>query len=218
MATDERGWIERLFGRRRAFLVEWRYQLRSSLLPVISVALLLVLFIFTVHFANVAATRQLVGSAPNLKGMLEGQDRAQLFMILCAAGVYLLAVLILGLIESHRTVGALHHVEKRLHALRQGDWSTALQLRRGDNLQDLAQEVNLTLQYLHAQLREDLTSLDEALEHLESAVAPGHPLGDVRRILNALRARKQGLLLGRCLPGVPETTHREQEMAQPSLS
>jgi len=185
---------ERLFGRRRAFILEWRYQIRSSLLPVISVALLLVLFIVTIHLGNVEATRRLVQAAPNLKPLLEGQDRAMLFLILSASGVYLLAVLILGLIDSHRTVGALHHVEQRLKALRAGDWNTPMVLRQSDNFQDLGAEIGRTLGYLRSGVEEDVTALGEAIERLEGAVSPGHPLGEVRRILSALRSHKQSFL------------------------
>jgi hypothetical protein len=194
MASRPRPLIERLFGRRRALLIEWRYQVRSSLLPVVSVALLLVLFIVTLHLGNVESTRRLAQAAPNLLPLLEGQDRAQLFLTLSAAGIYLLAVLILGLIDSHRTVGALHHLERRLLALRGGDWSTPLTLRRGDNFQELGQAVNRTLEYLHLVTEEDLAALDDAIERLEGAVSPGHPLAEVRRILFALRARQQARL------------------------
>jgi hypothetical protein len=210
--------ITRLLGRRRSFLIEWRYQLRSSLLPVVSVALLLVLFIVTIHLGNVDATRRLLESAPNLRPLLEGQDRSQLFLILCAGGVYLLAVVILGLIDSHRTVGALHHVEQRLRTLRQGDWRTPLSLRNSDNFQDLGDEVNVTLSFLRTHLEEDVASLDEAIDRLEGAVAPGHPLGEVRRILSALRARKQNLLLGRSATSVQDGVAAEHEVVPVGLS
>jgi hypothetical protein len=194
MAAPARPLLERLLGRRRSFVVEWRYQLRSSLLPFIRVALLLVLFMVTIHLGNVEATRRLAQEAPSLRALLEAQDHAQLFLILCAAGVYLLSVLILGFIESHRTVGAMHHVEARLAALRQGDLNTPLVLRRGDNFQELGQTVNELLEHLRVGVEEDLAALDEAIERLEGAVSPGHPLGEVRRILSAVRARKQSLL------------------------
>jgi hypothetical protein len=211
MASRTRPLIERLFGRRRALLIEWRYQVRSSLLPVVSVALLLVLFIVTLHLGNVEATRRLAQAAPNLLPLLEGQDRAQLFLTLSAAGIYLLAVLILGLIDSHRTVGALHHLERRLLALRGGDWSTPLALRRGDNFQELGQAVNRTLEYLRSVTEEDLAALDEAIERLDGAVSPGHPLAEARRILFAQRARQQARLGSSApepapaRPGEPET-------------
>ncbi len=210
--------IERLLGRRRSFVVEWRYQLRSSLLPVVSVALLLVLFIVTIHLGNADATRQLVESAPNLQALLEGQDRTQLFLTLCAAGVYLMAVIILGLIDSHRTVGALHHIEKRLHGLRNGDWRTPLALRQSDNFQDLGDEINVTLSYLRSHLEEDISSLDEAIDRLEGAVAPGQPLGEMRRILIALRSRKQSLLQGRSTMSSQKEASAEQEVVPVGLS
>lgn len=218
MAEAKKSLIERLLGRRRAFLVEWRYQFRSSLLPVVSVALLLVLFIVTIHLGSADATRRIVESAPNLQPLLEGQDRAQLFLILCAAGIYLLAVVVLGLLESHRTVGALHHVEKRLQALRQGDWRTPLSLRHSDNFQDLGDEMNVTLSYLRSHLDEDVAALDEAIDRLEGAVAPDHPLGELRRILSALRSRKQNFLLGRTAPPPSEESRTEQEIAPVGLS
>ncbi len=196
MPARSRPLIERLFGRRRAFVIEWRYQLRSSLLPFVSVALLLVLFIVTIHLGDTESTRRVAQAAPNLKPLLEEQDRAQLFLVLGTAGAYLAAVLILGLIDSHRTVGALHHIERRLQELRAGDWHSSLQLRRSDNFQELGQAVNETLSYLHSGLEEDLAMLDEALESLSGAVSPGHPLAEVRRTLSALRSRKQQLLAG----------------------
>ena len=196
MPARSRPLLERLFGRRRAFVIEWRYQLRSSLLPFVSVALLLVLFIVTIHLGDTESTRRVTQAAPNLKPLLEEQDRAQLFLVLGTAGAYLAAVLILGLIDSHRTVGALHHIERRLQELRAGDWRSPLQLRRSDNFQELGQAVNETLSYLHSDLEEDLAMLDDALESLSGAVSPGHPLAEVRRTLSALRSRKQQLLAG----------------------
>lgn len=209
MAPKPRPLMERLFGRRRAFVLEWRYQVRSSLLPLISVALLLVLFIVTVHLGNAEATRRVAQAAPNLRPLLESQDRAQLFLILCASGVYLLAVLILGLIDSHRTVGALHHIERRLEELRAGDWSRPINLRRSDNFQELGQTINQTVAYLRSGVEEDLAALDEGLDRLEGAVSPGHPLAEVRRILSALRSRKQRLLSREAPAAEPQRQERE---------
>ncbi|MCZ6779374.1 MAG: hypothetical protein O7F16_10480 [Acidobacteria bacterium] len=218
MTGPQSSLIERLLGRRRSFLVEWRYQLRSSLVPVVSVALLLVLFIVTIHLSNADATRQLVESAPNLQALLEGQDRTQLFLTLCAAGVYLMAVIILGLIDSHRTVGALHHVEKRLTSLRNGDWRSPMVLRHSDNFQDLGDALNVTLSYLRSHLEEDVSSLDEAIDRLEETVAPGHPLGELRRILVALRSRKKSLLHGGPMTSSQEEMSAEQEVVPVGLS
>ena len=216
MNQKPRSLIERLFGRRRALVLEWRYQIRSSLLPVISVALLLVLFIVTIHLGNVEATRRLAQAAPNLRPLLEGQDKAMLFLILSASGVYLLAVLLLGLIDSHRTVGALHHVEQRLKALRAGDWSTPLAIRQSDNFQDFGAEISRTLSYLRSGVQEDVAALGEVIERLEGAVSPGHPLGEVRRILSALRSRKLALLASAPLPS-PLGASVERETAAARL-
>ena len=51
-------------------------------------------------------------------------------------------VVIAGLILSHRVAGPIYHIKKFLGILRNGHYGEKLKLREGDELQDLADDIN----------------------------------------------------------------------------
>jgi hypothetical protein len=134
--------------RRRQFVVDARYQLRSGVLVgTVAVVLLFLLNVslFAQHRtapgAPVAAARPLLG----------GQDRTSWALLLAGSAVFIGGVILVGVLESHRTAGAAFAIRRAVDALRDGRSQTRVRLRRGDHLQDLAKAVNQLAETIDAE-------------------------------------------------------------------
>ena len=55
----------------------------------------------------------------------------------------------LGIRVSHRICGPVHHIRQVLKSIREDGATRTIQLRNTDELQELAEDINATLDYLH---------------------------------------------------------------------
>lgn len=134
-----RWWI---LGQRRTFLVDWRSQLRLTLLAMTTVGLLLAALIVSLHVSRARSTEILVAKIPALAELLEEQDRTTLYLQLAAAGVFLAMVAGVSVLETHKTAGAAFNLSRNMARLRDDESGTRVTLRQGDNLQALARAFN----------------------------------------------------------------------------
>ena len=128
--------------RRRRYLVDPRYQMRSGLLVGTVAFTLLVLLNFSLYLATRAPASVLATLGPSAGGVLPAQDRAQVLLAVFGSVVFLVGVVLVGVLESHRTAGAAYRIGRGLERLRRGESSVEVRLRRDDHLQELAQAVN----------------------------------------------------------------------------
>jgi len=124
--------------RRRQVVVDARYQLRSGVL-VGSVALVLLTLLNASLFVH---ERPSSTSAAAVQPLFAGQERSSWILLLVGSAVFLVGVVLIGLLESHRTAGASYSIRRAIDAIREGKSQIRVRLRRGDHLQDLARSVN----------------------------------------------------------------------------
>lgn len=125
--TAHRSW------RRRHYVVDARYQLRAGILVgLVTLALLALLN------ASLFMRDRHGQATPNLPHT----DGTSWALLLVGSGVFLLGVLAVGVMESHRTAGAAFAIRRTVDQLRLGDRGARVRLRRGDHLQELARAVN----------------------------------------------------------------------------
>jgi hypothetical protein len=141
--------------RRRQFLVDAQYQLRSGVLAGTVAIILLVLL-------NTALVLQQGESSPGSEGTGLGrpsisiQDRSSLVIMLIGSAVFFGGVVLVSVLESHRTAGAAFAIRRAVDAMRGGETQIRVRLRRGDHLQELARSINLLAETLDAErLRRD---------------------------------------------------------------
>ena len=138
-----------LFGwRRRQFVVDARYQLRAGVL-VGGVALLLLILLNASLILQDRAGAAAAASA--VRPLLAGQDRASLALLLLGSAVFLGGVILVGVLESHRTAGAAYAIRRAVDAIRDGRQDIRVRLRRGDHLQDLATSINRLAETIDAE-------------------------------------------------------------------
>jgi signal transduction histidine kinase len=75
-------------------------------------------------------------------------------------------VILTGLVVSNRVAGPIYHINKYLKRVIAGDYSTCLRLRKKDELQDLAMEINSLVD----KLRKDRAERAYACEELKKIV------------------------------------------------
>jgi hypothetical protein len=125
--------------RRRRYVVDARYQFRAGILVGLTAVVLLVLLNASL-IVNEPSTASAVGAAA--RPAADGQDRAALALLLLGSGVFVAGVILVGLLESHRTAGAAFAIRRAVDAIRDGHPEIRVRLRRRDHLQDLARSIN----------------------------------------------------------------------------
>jgi len=134
--------------RRRQFVVDARYQLRSGVL-VGSVAIVLLVLL------NASLILQhrtpLVNVATSVSSPFAAQNRSSFALLLVGSAVFFGGVVLVGLLESHRTAGAAFAIRRVVDEIRNGQSQTRVRLRRGDHLQDLANSINQLAETIDAE-------------------------------------------------------------------
>jgi len=161
-----RWWI---LGQRRTFLVDWRNQLRLTLLAVATVAILLVALVVSLQLSRARSAEVLAAKAPALAGLLEEQNRTALYLQLAASAVFLAMVALVSVLETHKTAGAAFNLSRTVARLRDGESGVRVTLRQGDNLQSLAHafnEMSIALDERRFRDAEALRNLAEQAERI----------------------------------------------------
>ncbi len=129
-------------GQRRNFLVDRKNQFRTTALAAGVVATVLTVFLVTLHLSRERATETLVAHMPSLAETLAAQNRSEFTFQLTAAIVFLTMVIVVTLLETHKTAGAAFNLSRQMGKVGSGDYGTRVALRRGDNLQAVARAFN----------------------------------------------------------------------------
>jgi methyl-accepting chemotaxis protein len=184
-AAAETAWRIPLLLRRRRFVVDPRSQWRASAMVGGLVLLLLVLLDLSLILAGTHSRQAALQAAPELGRLLRAQDRLEILLLVAISVVFLIGVLVVGLLETHRTAGAAYAIERGLERLGEARFGTRVRLRKGDNLQSLAEAFNRAASRLEAAAREEIAELDEIAADL-----PPDPAARLR----AAAARKRQAL------------------------
>lgn len=134
--------------RRRQFVVDARYQLRAGVLVGTVAVVLLVLLNASLVLQDRAAA---AAAATAVRPLLAGTDRASWALLLLGSAVFLGGVILIGVMESHRTAGAAYAIRRAVDAIRDGRSEIRVRLRRGDHLQDLAKSINQLAEAIDAE-------------------------------------------------------------------
>jgi len=173
-----------LLGRRRTIVVDSRYQLRVAGM---AAGLMLggaLLFAAAIHLEIVRLHEIVSLHDPEIARAL--QDRGSIDLVLMAAlGVGLmLGAFLLALLETHRVAGPAYSLRRALARIQAGDYTTPVQVRRGDRLDALAASLNEVRETLakgtaeEAELLESLAERVEAVKGEDEVASMGAELRD----------------------------------------
>jgi len=166
--------------RRRAYLVDRRFQLKYTLLLALA-GLLLALLSGTWLWQSHRQSLELAVTEPALRSVVEAGDRQLLLVFIGIALATSLALGLLGLVLTHHVAGPVYVMSHYLAALAQGRYPRMRPLRRGDELKDFFQLFQRAVSVMreresrHAAISEEVvrrmkTALDRAPD-LQPAIA-----------------------------------------------
>lgn len=179
-----------LLGKRRHFLVNWRYQMRASLLTAGVVLVLLILLNLAIYMSTAASADRILELAPEFASVIQSQDRTQLYLILLASMVYLAGVFLVTVLETHRTAGAALNLGARLGEVRRGRYDARLSLRKGDHLFELEEAFNAMTDSLRGRTWDEIESLarlSREAEEIEDAAGGRRLADELRRLADEKR-------------------------------
>lgn len=129
-------------------IVDSRYQLRSGILVGTVAVLLLVVLNASLIFQH---RTNGIAAVADVRPFVGGQDRISWALLMLGSAVFLGGVLVVGVLESHRTAGAAYAIRGAVDAIRDGKPQIRVRLRRGDHLQELAKSINLLAETIDAE-------------------------------------------------------------------
>jgi hypothetical protein len=196
-------WTGRLLGRRRTYVVDPSYQMRSAIIAVLGMAFLLVFAGALFHLLSVENARLLAGSMPNIGAAASsGELRSVLYLV--AVGLFFVAaVFAIEILETHKTAGVVYKVMRGLREVEGGRWGARVTLRKHDNFKEMEEAFNAATRALRDQCDQDLHSL-QGIEGQVRLTAREFESGNregalvlLRRVagdLQSLRERKRNLM------------------------
>src|SRR5262249_50737552 len=155
--------------------------------------------------AFAAVLFHLVGMESALGGARGARaDSARTVLYLVAAGiVFVAAVFVIEILETHKTAGVVLKVTRGLRDLQAGMWSARVTLRKNDNFRELEEEFNTLTRTLRDRVEDDLNALQTLEGQVRLAareIEEGNREGGLvllRQVLSAVqsgRERKRNLL------------------------
>jgi len=174
-----------LLVRRRRYLVDHRYQLRVGLLTGGIALILLILLNLSLFFSARQSADAVLSASPELRQFVQSQDRVQLLLTLLGSGVFLVGVMLVSILETHKTAGAAYQIERVVARIREGRLASRVRLRRGDNLQGVASAINGLAEALHEREMREVEALDglaNRLDGMGTEAACAEMASDVRRL------------------------------------
>jgi len=183
-----------MMGKRRRFMIHRNSQIRMALMVTAAAAVVVTLLNIALHVARSQATAVVLNDSPLLLPILAEQNRFEFILGLSASGIFLAGLFAVTVLETHKTAGAAFRIVLEMERVRDGQYGSRLELRKGDNLREIEATFNDMSQTLADRGAVDI----QELEHLASVAARiENPLeaGDLARALRELADDRRKLLV-----------------------
>ncbi|HET9299215.1 MAG TPA: hypothetical protein VFO11_04675 [Candidatus Polarisedimenticolaceae bacterium] len=179
-----------VLGRRRRFLVPGVYQWRSLAL-LGGLTLLLVAALDAALIALVeTGSAHVLQIAPELRTFVSGQDRDMERLIVLGSMVTLIGVVLIGLLETHRTAGPVFNLTRALERFPIDGLRTRLKFRKDDHFPELEQAFNKMAADMEARALARVAELARITSRLQQAAdgltRPGGYDADTQTTLRTL--------------------------------
>jgi methyl-accepting chemotaxis protein len=131
--------------RRKTIMVQpWR-QLRLPLMLLVVTGIFAAGFAANAYFAferMATVVLEETGAPESWKAVLQAQTGSFLLVSAAIGILYVLTTVVLSVVEAHRMVGPTVAFRRHVEALKNGDFSSRVVLRKGDAFRELAHELN----------------------------------------------------------------------------
>jgi signal transduction histidine kinase len=146
------------------------------------VAVVLAALLLSLHVSRERATEAMVTEVPSLAPKLATQNRIDFAFQLAGAIVFLTMVVVVTLLETHKTAGAAFNLGRQLDKMRDGEYGVRVTLRHNDNLQAVGRAFNEMSIALDERLWGDIEIFDELTEQAKRISNPE----EARQLASAL--------------------------------
>jgi len=177
-----------LLFRRRKYIIAPKFQFKYL---AIVIALIFVVMLVTIYFVNL--TLRTTPILENLSEMEVVAITSLMFKtILYICCIFVIIVAVLGIFVLHRIAGPLYVFDKMFTLVSQGDLTVKLRLRKGDELQELANSFQKMVDSLNLFIKTDKGKIDrikkevELLYSLQSNQEVQQKLDKIRLMLDEL--------------------------------
>ena len=151
--------VGRLMGRRRQFVIDPAYQLRSAIVAVLGMCFLLIFAAALLHLISVENARLLLEHGPAAKGTPDAHDLRSILYLVGVGLFFVAAVFAIEILETHKTAGVVSRVTRGLREIESGRWGARVTLRKHDNFKEMEEAFNAATRALRGQLDDDLRGL-----------------------------------------------------------
>jgi len=190
-ADQQDGVLDRFLGRRRNYLVDSAYQMRTAIVAVLGMVFLLAFAAVLFHLVGMENSLLKSGSQRS------GDARSVLYLV--AAGItFVAAVFVIEILESHKTAGVVLKVSRGLKDVEEGLWGTRVTLRRNDNFKELEEGFNAATRTLRDRVEDDLNAFqgfESQLRLIAREVESGNSEGSLvllRQVLGEIQTLREG--------------------------
>jgi methyl-accepting chemotaxis protein len=132
--------------RRRTYLINPRFQWRFiGFMATVSVLAISMLFVSNIlFFRNMEHEALSVGLTRDNPyfDFLQEQKSALSVLYFAVSGLVFVVMMGLGILYSHRIAGPLHHLDRKMRRIADGEEPSPLQFRRSDQFVELAESFN----------------------------------------------------------------------------
>lgn len=153
------GLFRRLLGRRRTYVVDGAYQIRTAVVSVLGMLFLLVFAAALFYLLSQENARALAERAPLLSRVASGTDSRAILYLVAVGILFVAAVFVIEILETHKTAGVVYKVTRALREIEAGRWSARVALRRNDNFREMEEAFNAAARSLGEQMERDLRTL-----------------------------------------------------------
>ena len=149
----------RFLGRRRKFIVDSSYQVRTALVAVLGMAFLAGFSVALFHFLSVESARDSARRSPLLADGAASSDARSVLYLVAVGILFVAAVFVVEILETHKTAGVVYKVTRGLTEIEAGLWGSTVSLRRSDNFKEMEEAFNAASHALRDQVDGDLRIL-----------------------------------------------------------
>lgn len=154
--------------KRRKYFIDKRFQAKFILMTILGLVVYTLLFL-AIIFVPIMLP---IGSDLSLA---EQAESARIFLLLHshiwpAVGIVIVIMGVVSIFVSHKVAGPVYRLSTSMKQVTAGDLSINVELRRGDDMQSLAEQINLHLVELRdfvKTLKNDQQQLAAAIEEIE---------------------------------------------------
>jgi methyl-accepting chemotaxis protein len=158
-----------VLGRRRTFIVDWRYQVRVAAIATGFAAVGFLGLVGTLYVQMEQIRRSIVRADADLAREL-GEGALLHPLLVVAVGLVIIAgVFVVMIFESHRTAGAAVALKRGLDGLADGRYGSRVELRSNDRLHNLEAAINQLAERLGASAKADAEALGTLAIQAEAA-------------------------------------------------